>query len=239
MSIKGFYVWHLRANVENQKIEAPDNHETGVYGRNNHETELKGAKKLYLLMLFNPHYACFTDRKLIKCALCERTFKDNRGLSVHVKKEHDDITWNQYKKTHPTIEVQAPEPPIIEDSPDSSDTHLDERIDRLETIVNTFLSGYDMTGKPSGISDFPGTEIEITGEKVNYKISLNPAIFSRYDKFKAVVLRRGKEWKGDFSDFIDMSTKDVLAVYGIYDTVVEFRDGRILVEVPAEVNRIG
>lgn len=182
----------------------------------------------------------FHDQSLISCALCERIFKDKRGLSAHVKKEHDDITWNQYKKTHPITEVKAIEesiPNATEEKKEPSNSNLDERLDRLETIVNSFLNGYDMTGGSSGISEFPGEDIEVVGEKVNYKISLNPSIFSRYDKFKAVVLRRGKEWTGDFSDFIDMSTKDVLAIYGIYDTVVEFRDGRILVEIPAEVNR--
>jgi len=95
------------------------------------------------------------------------------------------------------------------------------------------MSSLNSSGGLSGIYDFPGEEIEVTGEKLNYKIALNPAIFSRYDKFKAIVLSRGlKEWKGNFADFIDMSTKDILAFYGIYDAVVEYRGGRLLFDVP-------
>ena len=179
---------------------------------------------------------------MINCALCENNFKDKRGLSAHVRKEHDEITWTAYKKKYPMTEVQVTEAPatkVPEETRTPGDTNINERMDRLEIMVKTFFSGYTPTGNPSGITNFPGEEIEILGEKLNYKIALNPAIFSRYDKFKAVVLRRGGSWTGDFSDFLDMSTKDILAVYGIYDTVVEFRDGRILFEVPAEVSGIG
>ena len=179
--------------------------------------------------------------KLISCALCQNNFIDNRGLSAHVRKEHE-ITWKEYKKKYPFTGVQVTEAQVTkvpEETKAPNDIHLNERMDRLETIVTTFFSGYTPTGNPSGITNFPGEEIEILGEKLNYKIALNPAIFSRYDKFKAVVLRRGGTWTGDFADFLDMSTKDILAVYGIYDTVVEFRDGRILFEVPAEMSGIG
>lgn len=175
--------------------------------------------------------------KLISCALCDNTFKDNRGLSAHIRKEHDEIDWKAYKKKHPRTKAQVTEAP--EETKEPDDINLNKRIDRIETMVNTIYNDFAKTGNPSGITDFPGEEIEITGEKLNYKIALNPAIFSRYDKFKAVVLRRGGNWKGDFADFIDMSTKDILAVYGIYDTVIEFRDGRILFEVPAEMSGIG
>jgi len=181
---------------------------------------------------------------LIKCEICERIFKSKRGLSSHVPSKHS-IDWKDYQAKYTIVELledkgkTGAEADETDEKSESGDTHLAERMDRLETMVKTFFSGYTPTGNPSGVTNFPGEEIEILGEKLNYKIALNPAIFSRYDKFKAVVLRRGGSWTGDFADFLDMSTKDILAVYGIYDTVVEFRDGRILFEVPAEMSGIG
>ncbi len=178
---------------------------------------------------------------MISCALCENTFKDKRGLSAHVCKAHD-ITWSDYKQKYPITDVPVTDASVTKvpgETEEPDDAPLDDRVERLEDIIANLLGGYAPNGQPSGITDFPGEEIEIIGEKINYKIALNPAIFSRYDKFKAVVIKRGKSWTGDFADFIEMSTKDILAVYGIFDTVIEVRDGKILFEVPTGVSGSG
>ncbi|GAH14524.1 unnamed protein product, partial [marine sediment metagenome] len=47
-------------------------------------------------------------------------------------------------------------------------TELKDRMERMEMIMNRFMSGYSPSGEPSGIYDFPGEEIEVIGEKVNY-----------------------------------------------------------------------
>ncbi|MBU1082638.1 MAG: hypothetical protein KKB59_19285 [Spirochaetes bacterium] len=170
--------------------------------------------------------------KLIRCALCENAFKDKRGLSAHVRKEHE-ITWNEYKEKYPITEISVPKVP--EETKETADTHLEERIERMENILNTLFSGYDLTGNPSGISDFPGEEIEVIGEKVNYKIALDPEIFSTYNKFKAICEKRGNTWDKDFSDFIMLSVKDAMSIHGIYDMILEVKGDRMLFEMPVGV----
>lgn len=173
--------------------------------------------------------------KLISCALCEKSFKDERGLSSHVPKKHE-IKWEEYKKKYPITEVQVTEAPVTkvpEDTEEPDDNNLvDERLERMENIINTLLSGYDPTGNPSGISDFPGEEIEVIGEKINYKIALDPAIFSTYNKFKAICIKRGNKWEKDFSDFLMMSVNDAMSFYGIYDMIVEVKGDKMLFEMP-------
>lgn len=78
-------------------------------------------------------------------------------------------------------------------------------------------------------------DVEVIGEKVNYKVALNPEIFWRYNVFKAEVERRGRKWNGSFSDFLDLATKDILAVYGIHPTVVAMKGKKLLVELPVNV----
>jgi len=99
-------------------------------------------------------------------------------------------------------------------------------LDRLENIVNTLFNGYVPAGTPNGISDFPGEVIEVIGERVNYKVALDPEIFSTYNKFKAICIKRGTNWDRDFSDFLMMSVRTAMSMYGIYDMVVEVRGER-------------
>lgn len=80
-------------------------------------------------------------------------------------------------------------------------------------------------------------DVEVVGEKVNYKVALNPEIFWRYNVFKAEAERRGRPWNGSFSDFIDLATKDILAVYGIHPTVLSMKGKKLMVELPVEVER--
>jgi len=88
---------------------------------------------------------------------------------------------------------------------------------------------------PPGVMPLEAEDVEVVGEKVNYKVALNPEIFWRYNVFKAETERRGRKWGGDFSDFLDLATKDILAVYGIHPTVVSLRGKKLMVELPVEV----
>ncbi len=175
---------------------------------------------------------------MISCALCDNTFLDNRGLSAHIRKEHDEITWVDYKTKHPRTEVQVTETPVIEvpeEPKETDDTPLAERMDRMENMFNPLFSGYVPAGTPRGISDFPGEVIEVIGEKVNYKVALDPEIFSTYNNFKAICIKRGTNWDKDFSDFLMMSVRTAMSMYGIYDMVVEVRDSQILFDMPVGV----
>jgi len=114
-------------------------------------------------------------------------------------------------------------------------TEFNERLERLELIFNQFMSGIAPSGEPSGITDFPGEEIEVIGEKINYKVALDPEIFSTYNKFKAICIKRGNIWEKDFSDFLMMSVKTAMSYYGIYDMIVEVKGNQMLFEMPVGV----
>lgn len=166
---------------------------------------------------------------MIGCVLCERTFQDKRGLSAHIRKEHKEIKWNKYKDKYPLTEVQAIKVPV-DDSKEPDHTDIGERLERLETIVTTLVGG-----NTPGITDFPGDVYEIVGEKINYKVALDPAIFSTYNKFKAVCEKRGNPWTLDFSDFLKLAVKDSMTVQGIYDILLEMPGNRVIVEMPPGV----
>lgn len=78
----------------------------------------------------------------------------------------------------------------------------------------------------------PVEDVELIGEKVNYKIALNPEIFYRYSIFKAQAARMGRQWNGSLSDWIDLCTKDILAHYGMYPTVMYSKGRTMMIEVP-------
>jgi hypothetical protein len=63
----------------------------------------------------------------------------------------------------------------------------------------------------------PGEDVEVIDEKINYRVKLNPEIFYRYSVFKARTEQLGNEWKGDFSDYLDMATKDLLSARATSD----------------------
>ncbi|MCJ7630955.1 hypothetical protein MUP77_00945, partial [Candidatus Bathyarchaeota archaeon] len=92
--------------------------------------------------------------------------------------------------------------------------------------------------RPAEVEKLPGIavateDIELVGEKINYKVALNPEIFYRYSVFKAKAESLGNKWDGGFSDFLDIATKDVLSVHGLYPTVLKAgKSERIMVEIP-------
>jgi hypothetical protein len=99
------------------------------------------------------------------------------------------------------------------------------------------LSSKHSDARPDGVPPLEAEDVEVVGEKVNYKVALNPEIFWRYNVFKAEAERRGRQWNGSFSDFLDLATKDILAVYGIHPTVLSMKGKKIMVELPVEVER--
>lgn len=169
---------------------------------------------------------------MIECGICGRPFRDKRGLSSHVRVAHD-LPWGDYQKQYPVMELPENEigaeyeaNPPNEAEEDMS--VINERLERVEAVVERFMSGTAPSGRPSGVTDFPAEDVEVVGEKLNYKLALNPAIFSRYDRFKAIVKKRGKTWTGDFSDYIEMCTKDLFTIFGIHEMVVEMPTGTYL-----------
>jgi len=79
-----------------------------------------------------------------------------------------------------------------------------------------------------------GEEVEVIGERINYKVSLNPEIFYLYSIFKAEAERKGNKWSGEFGDFLYMAAKDVLAVHGLRPAVVALKEGTLMIKVPME-----
>ena len=156
-------------------------------------------------------------------------------MSSHVKSAHD-TTWEDYQKDHAVVELPEDEvkPKDVVDEGEASEgiSEFKDRLERIEAFMETFMSGFSPSGGPSGIRDFPGEEIEVIGEKINYKVSLDPEIFSTYNKFKAVCIKRGTNWDKDFSDFLMMSVKTAMNYYGIYDMVVEMKGDKMLFEMP-------
>jgi hypothetical protein len=52
---------------------------------------------------------------------------------------------------------------------------------------------------PPGV-ELPIQNVDVIAEKVNFRLSLDPEIFFRYNVFKARVKALGKEWDGTISD---------------------------------------
>jgi hypothetical protein len=172
---------------------------------------------------------------VVKCGVCAKEFKDRRGLQGHVTAIHN-VAWKDYQEQFmgaeqkPPAEERSTEPKIDEDK-------LVERI--AQRVIEELKPKVPPEELPPGVVSLPMEEVEVVGEKVNYKVALNPEIFHRYNTFKAEVTRRGKKWEGDFSDFLDLATKDILAVYGIYPTTVTLRGRKLLVELPFETEEKG
>ena len=183
---------------------------------------------------------------MFECKICGKVLSDQRGLRLHVEKVHG-VKWKEYRDQHENDIRRA-----IEESKQlkrqAIDTNeleqlIEKTIEKVapliaekvyEKVSERLGAAKEGEGSPSEV-ELPMEEAEVVGEKVNYKLALNPEIFWRYNVFKAEVMRRGKKWEGTLSDFIDLATKDVLAVYGIYPTVVTMSGKRALAKFqPAE-----
>ncbi len=88
----------------------------------------------------------------------------------------------------------------------------------------------------SFLAAVPSEDVEIIGEKINYNVALNPEIFYRYSIFKAKAESSVKEWKGEFGDYLDLCTQDMLKVHRLYLTVLQAgKSGKIMVEIPSNI----
>jgi hypothetical protein len=128
----------------------------------------------------------------------------------------------------PTPQAQQPPQQLIEE--------VARRVVELLKTENPWVSKRS-EAHPEGFLPLEAEDVEVVGEKVNYKVALNPEIFWRYSVFKAEAERRGHPWNGSFSDFLDIATKDILAVYGIHPTVLSMKGKKLMVELPVEVER--
>ena len=121
----------------------------------------------------------------------------------------------------------------------SSTPHSQQLVEEVARRVLELLRNENpqRSTRPAEVLPLEAEDVEVVGEKVNYKVALNPEIFWRYSVFKAEAERRGRQWNGSFSDFLDFATKDILAVYGIHPTVLSMKGKKLMVELPVEVER--
>lgn len=150
---------------------------------------------------------------MIKCALCDKSFKNRSGLAGHVVSVHD-LKWAAYKSEH-SLEEEAEAEAREETSED------DSRVSALETSVQEIREKIGLPTAAGETLPIPLEEVTITGHRVNYRVSLNPEVLTRYHTFLAAVAQLGKKWSGDFGDFLDVATDDLLTRRGIIGTVVQ------------------
>lgn len=169
------------------------------------------------------------------------TVKSKLRKLGYISKKHDDSKTNlptpQETPLPSSPSSSVIEPLSLTPQPQQVVAESPELVEQVARRVVELLKGEDK-GEPERLPkdvDVIGEEVEVVGEKVNYKVALNPEIFYRYNVFKAEVGRRGKTWEGDFSDWLDLATKDILAVYGIHPTVVSYQGRKLLVQLPVGV----
>jgi hypothetical protein len=122
-----------------------------------------------------------------------------------------------------------------------ADDLADEVVARVvERIMNDARTGRPIQSGPAITQPITvpfvpvGEEVEVVGDKINYKVALNPEVFYLYNVFKAEVKRRGKEWKGTFGDFVYMAIRDVLKMHGIIPTVLVLKRGQLFARLKVE-----
>jgi len=147
------------------------------------------------------------------------------------------------KESNPNVEVPSanptPTPTPTQQAQQPPQQLVEEVARRVVELLKTEnpLFSKRSDARSEGVPPLEAEDVEVIGEKVNYKVALNPEIFWRYNVFKAEAERRGRPWNGSFSDFIDLATKDILAVYGIHPTVLSMKGKKLMVELPVEVER--
>jgi len=145
------------------------------------------------------------------------------------------------KPSNPPTSTPSPAPspaqtPQPQQPPQQLVEEVARRVVELLKSENPWASKHS-DARSEALLPLEAEDVEVVGEKVNYKVALNPEIFWRYNVFKAEAERRGRSWNGSFSDFLDLATKDILAVYGIHPTVLSMKGKKIMVELPVEMER--
>lgn len=167
---------------------------------------------------------------MIKCELCGMEFKTTQGLAGH--------KWLKHKMVEGKPQAERRQAEVKAGNVELSAGAISMIAKKVAEILAQQGVGQTQTAEPPSelpAAVLPFEDVEIMGEKVNYKVALNPEIFWRYNVFKAEVERRGRRWEGSFSDWLDLVTKDILRVYGIHPTVVSMKGRKLLVEIPVEV----
>jgi hypothetical protein len=123
---------------------------------------------------------------------------------------------------------------LVDELADDVIPRVVERI-RKEVKIDQPMQVASPVAQPSAVPFVPvGEEVEVVGDKINYKVALNPEVFHLYNIFKAEVRRRGREWKGTFGDFVYMAIRDVLKMHGIIPTVLVLRKGQLFARLKVE-----
>jgi len=179
---------------------------------------------------------------MFKCTVegCEAEAKTLSGLSSHVKSRHPDLDWEETKKGIQQVELKEPQ----------AEQLTEDMVKRIAKEVVSMMQTETpepptLKPLPKGFTPLPMEEVEVAGDRINIKVALNPLIYSRLMKFKAANLdlakndQRIKVFSGDLGDFIDLATKTLLNVYGIYpDVSLRLRGGNLLIELPQELREM-
>lgn len=196
-----------------------------------------------------------------KCGLCDPSNPKNygkAGLVGHVYNKHK-MAWKTYQAKFlgseaPPPAVQPPQTPQVTVPPSTTSTppqpaspaksdvgtlalqpqQIDQIAKRVVELFQNSAKAEALTPKDNDGQDLAMVDVEVEGDKVPYRMALNPEIFHNYNIFKALSIRKGNSWKGTFGDWLFMCTRDILKVYGIYPTVISMQSGKLLVELPQE-----
>jgi hypothetical protein len=179
---------------------------------------------------------------MLRCTVegCEGGGKNLSGLASHVRNNHPEIDWQEYKqKLQPALLKQEPQAEQLTE--DTVKRIAKEVVSMMQNPAEPQLE----KPFPKGFTPLPMEEVEVAGDRINIKVALNPLIYSRLMKFKAANLdlakndQRIKVFSGDLGDFIDLATKTLLNVYGIYpDVSLRLRGGNLLIELPQELREM-
>jgi hypothetical protein len=121
-----------------------------------------------------------------------------------------NYTAQQTTQTTPGSTQQAPSTPQPQTSEPTARLGLTEK--NIKGITSQLFAMFQADRErslPKGVSEIPALEeVEVVGEKVNYKVALNPDVFWRFNVFKAQNQRltsmgKAKPFQGDFSDFLN------------------------------------
>jgi uncharacterized C2H2 Zn-finger protein len=200
-------------------------------------------------------------KEKFQCPECGKAFDSQQSLAAHMKshrsKEEQDsqARIEEAFKRIEAIERRLDELPkraaeeftkrfladwdkikksLVDELADDVIPRVVERIRNGERIGQS-IQANPVVAQPVAVPFVPvGEEVEVVGDKINYKVALNPEVFHLYNIFKAEVRRRGREWKGTFGDFVYMAIRDVLKMHGIIPTVLVLRKGQLFARIKVE-----
>jgi len=177
---------------------------------------------------------------MLRCTVegCEAEAKNLSGLASHVRNNHPELDWQEVKQK---LQQTAPDKPRLKfEAVPFDDTLTEDMVKRIAKEVVSMMQSQALPDPlPQGAQTAPIEEVEVIGQKINYKIALSPDVFWRFNVFKAqnqrlVAMGKAKQFTGDLGDFLDLSTKTLLSTYGMYPTVLQLSGGKMMVEMPIQ-----